>query len=88
MANILQDQDISMEREPSSLFVSLPPKLRSRDYLIYSPGVLSEATKSNPTRVADIFATTQNLPVLFSSLDTPIASPSPNLLSRPTSPRI
>ncbi|RKF60468.1 hypothetical protein GcC1_165019, partial [Golovinomyces cichoracearum] len=87
MANILQDQDINMEREPSSLLVLLPPELWSRDYLIYCPGVLSEATKSNPTRVAEIFAKTQNLPVPVSSIDTPITSLSPNLLSRPTPPR-
>lgn len=88
MADRLQDQDINMEREPSSRLVLLPPELWSRDYLIYCPGVLSEATLANPTRVAELFATTQNSPVLVSSLSTPIASPAPNPLSRPTPPRI
>ncbi|RKF84339.1 hypothetical protein GcM1_111003 [Golovinomyces cichoracearum] len=88
MADRLQDQDINMEREPSFRLVLLPPELWSRDYLICCPGFLSEATLANPTRVAELFAKLQNSPVLVSSLNTPIASPSPNSLSRPTPPRV
>ncbi|RKF80744.1 hypothetical protein GcM1_190019 [Golovinomyces cichoracearum] len=73
MAERLQDQDIKMKQEPSSRLILLPPELWSGDYLFYCPGVLSEATLANPTRVAELFATTQNSPVLVSSLNTPIA---------------
>lgn len=64
----------------------LPPDLWSRDYLILGPGVLSAATRANPTRVAELFASTQNKLVPNPNVDIP--NPSSILSPRPTAPRI
>lgn len=64
----------------------LPADLWSKDYLILGPGVLSAATRTNPTRVAEIFANSQNIAVPNPNLDT--FNYSSIQLPRPTPPRI
>ena len=64
----------------------LPPDLWSRDYLILGPGVLSAATRANPTRVAQIFNNPQTSSDETSVFHTPAAVP--NLALRPAPPRI
>ncbi|KHJ30184.1 hypothetical protein EV44_g3852 [Erysiphe necator] len=88
MTDRLPDQDVNMERETSSSLVLLPPELLSKNYLIYGPGVLSEATLTHPARVAEIFAAIQNSPAPVSAFNNPITSTSSNLLPRPAPPRI
>lgn len=66
----------------------LPPHLWSRDYLILGPGVLSAATRKDPTRVAELFATAQTSIAPNPTIDIPNTSSIPLPLPRPTPPRI
>lgn len=86
MVDITQIEDVNMDRDQHSNLILLPSELWSRDYLIYGPGVLSEATRTNPNPVAELFATAPNSP--NSQATTPTPNPSTNLISRPTPPRI
>lgn len=65
----------------------LPENLWSRTYLTLGPGVLSMATRKNPTRVAEIFADPENSPPLNRNLDT-LALNNFNPAPRPAPPRI
>lgn len=65
----------------------LPENLWSRTYLTLGPGVLSIATRRNPTRVAEIFADPENSPPLNRNLDAPVLNTF-NSAPRPAPPRI
>lgn len=89
MADRPQYEDVNMDLAHGSNIILLPPDMWSRDYLIYCPGVLSEATRTNPNRVTELFATQQTPSPSASILDTPInLTHAPNLLTRPAPPRI
>lgn len=78
MTDRLPDKDVNMERETSSGLVLLPLELWSKNYLIYGPRVLSEATLTHLARVAEIFAAIQNSPAPVSDFNNPITSTSPS----------
>lgn len=89
MGNTYQGEDVNMVQDQSSGIVLLPPNLWSRDYLIYCSGILSEATCSNPDRVAELFATSVTPPATLSSSEETVQLPSSlNIISRPAPPRI
>ncbi|POS82441.1 hypothetical protein EPUL_005498 [Erysiphe pulchra] len=89
MAERSQDEDVNMDLAHGSKIILLPPDMWSRDYLTYCTGVLSEATRTNPNRVAELFATKQNLSPPASTRDPSInLNHAPTFLTRPAPPRI
>ncbi|POS86911.1 hypothetical protein EPUL_003214 [Erysiphe pulchra] len=88
ITNIYQGEDVNMLLEKTSGVILLYSSLWNRDYLIYCPGILSETTRTNPNRVAELFATTENPPAPIFSSDLTVQFPPLNMLSRLAPPRI